>query len=316
MIDRLRPDRVFQRLPDETYDTPENRFVLMTAQRMSLALDHLLRSPWFAKLGVSGNDRLPFDRAEEHLKMLTTDTRLASLPHMQVYSAQSRVLQRRDGYRELAQLWNTFQRASQPIFEHLQHAMDLRNVADLYELWVWFELIDRVTAHTGIQPIISVSRDDLGAPTHGQIARFENIGALHYNRTFSSGTGVYSAIRLRPDYVWERMDGRLVVMDAKFRLDNLSDLLTTGEEAVPSVSAKAKDADLQKMHTYRDAIDGVTTAIVLYPGSESEFWQSNGSSAGTLTIGDVIEGDLEGIGAIPLRPMSVRSHLSDRDCHE
>ncbi len=306
VIERLRPDRVFQRLPQETHDTAENRFVLMAARGMSLALDHLLRSTWFTKATVEDGDRMPFDRAGEHLKMLTTDSRLALLPHMQVYPAQSRVLQRRDGYRELAQLWNTFQRASQPIFEHLQHAMDLRNVAELYELWVWFELINRVTSHTGIAPVISVSTDDFGAPTRGQQARFGNIGALNYNRTFSPGMGVYSAIRLRPDYVWERADGRLVIMDAKFRLDNLHDLVASGHDDNPAISAKAKDADLQKMHTYRDAIAGVTAAIVLYPGSEAGFWSIDGAKTG-LTIDDVITGDLVGVGAISLRPTIMKS---------
>lgn len=57
VIERLRPDRVFQRLPDESYDTPENRFVLMAGRRMSLALDHLLRSAWFAKHGIEGKER-------------------------------------------------------------------------------------------------------------------------------------------------------------------------------------------------------------------------------------------------------------------
>ncbi|MDQ3542117.1 MAG: DUF2357 domain-containing protein, partial [Chloroflexota bacterium] len=271
VIQRLRPERVFQRLPDETYDTPENRFVVMAARRMALALDHLLRSVWFGKIGVEGRDRLPFDRASEHLKMLTTDTRFSTLPHMQAYPAQSRVLQRRDGYRELAQLWNTFQRASQPIFEHLQYAIDLRNVADLYELWVWFELIDRVEAHTGMEPVISASKDVFGAPVHGQHARFGLHGTLYYNQTYRKGKHVYSAINLRPDYVWERADGRLIVMDAKFRLDNLSDLIASGDDDVLAISAKAKDADLQKMHTYRDAIAGVTAAVVLYPGSQSGF---------------------------------------------
>lgn len=305
VIERLRPERVFQRLPDETYDTPENRFVLMAARQMSLALDHLQRSPWFVKVTVKGGDRLPFDRAVHHLGMLTTDGRLATLPHMHVYPAQSRVLQRRDGYRELAQLWNTFQRASQPIFEQLQHAIDLRNVAELYELWVWFELIDRVRAHTGVEPVISPSKEVFGAPVHGQHARFGAIGTLHYNRTYSSGNGVYSAITLRPDYVWERADGRLIVMDAKFRLDNLHDLVASGNDDIPAVSAKAKDADLQKMHTYRDAIHGVTAAIVLYPGSQSGFWSIDGSNVG-LSIDDVITGDLNGVGAIPMRPMTVQ----------
>jgi predicted component of viral defense system (DUF524 family) len=109
-------------------------------------------------------------------------------------------------------------------------------------------------------------------------------------------------VTLRPDYVWERTDGRLIVLDAKFRLDNLGQLATTSNGDTQGVSAKAKDADLVKMHAYRDAIGGVTAAIVLYPGSEPGFWNVNGTMTKMLGIADVIAGDLHGVGAIPLRP--------------
>jgi len=301
-IQRLQPERVFQRLPEETFDTPENRFAVMAAGRMLLDLDGLMRSRWFGALKLAGADRRPFDQPKEHLGLLTTDARFTTLPQMQVYPSQSRVLQRKDGYRELAQLWNLFQRASQPIFEDLQQAIDLRSIDKLYEYWVWFELIDRIAIHTSEPPVISVSRDEFGAPTHGQTARFGSHGTLHYNKSFGKGGQVYSPVVLRPDYVWEQADGRLVVLDAKFRLDNLGQLVTATDGDVQGVSAKAKDADLVKMHAYRDAIAGVTAAIVLYPGSEHGFWSVNGTMTKALSVGDVIEDDLQGVGAIPLLP--------------
>lgn len=308
VLERLRPDRVYQRLPDETFDTPENRFVVMAARRMTLALDHLLRSQWMVKINIDRKDRLPFDRAREQLGMLTTDSRLAALPHMQVYPVQSRVLQRRDGYRELAQLWNLFQRASQPMFEHLQRAIDLRNVAELYELWVWFELIDRIRAQSGIDPVIRPSRSALGHPDRGQTARFGDLGTLHYNRTFSGITDVYSGTTLRSDYVWDRADGRRIVLDAKFRMSQLADLIDAGDGEW-AVTAKATSGDILTMHAYRDAIAGVTAAIVLYPGSQTRFWRSNGMSTMDLSIADVIAGDLDAVGAIPLRPTTAHAQL-------
>ncbi len=306
-IQRLQPERVFQRLPEETFDTPENRFVTTAAGRMLLDLDGLMRSRWFGALKLSGADRRPFDRPKEHLGLLTTDARFATLPQMQVYPSQSRVLQRKDGYRELAQLWNLFQRASQPIFEDVLQAIDLRDIATLYEYWVWFELIDRIALHTGEPPVLSISHDVDGAPTYSQTARFGAAGTLHYNRTFGKGDQVYSPVSLRPDYVWERTDGTLVVLDAKFRLDNLGQLATSSDGDEAGVSAKAKDADLVKMHAYRDAIGGVTAAIVLYPGSQVGFWSMDGVESDALGIGDVIAGDLHGVGAIPLRPTMAKA---------
>ncbi len=163
VLQRLQPERVFQRLPEETFDTPENRFAVMAAGRMLLDLDELMRSRWFGTLELAGADRGPFDRAKEHLGLLTTDARFAALPRMQVYPGQSRVLQRKDGYRELAHLWNLFQRASQPIFEDVRHAIDLRDIATLHEHWVWFELIDRVPSKWKMPSKWSIVR---GSRTH------------------------------------------------------------------------------------------------------------------------------------------------------
>ena len=306
-LQRLRPERVFQRLPEETFDTPENRFVMMAARRMLLDVERLLRSPWFERIGLDATERRPFGQAREQLGLMTTDGRFSTLPHMQVYPSQSRVLQRRDGYRELALLWNHFQRASVPIFEDVQQAIDLRDIATLYEYWVWFELIESIADYTGERPVISASRDEFGAPTHGQTARFGAHGTLHYNRSYGASGRVYSPVTLRPDYVWERADGRLIVMDAKFRLDNIGQLVSASGSDDAAVSAKAKDADLVKMHAYRDAIAGVTAAIVLYPGSEHGFWSVDGNSTHELSIRDVIAGDLHGVGAIPLRPTMTKT---------
>ena len=44
------------------------------------------------------------------------------------------------------------------------------------------------------------------------------------------------------------------------------------------------------MHTYRDALDGVRSVRVLFPGSQGAFYPSEGTSG------------LDGIGAIALRP--------------
>lgn len=306
VLQRLQPERVFQRLPEETFDTPENRFVVMAARRMLLDLEKLLRSPWFGKRGLDARDRQPFTHAKEQLGLLTTDGRFSMLPPMQVYPSQSRVLQRKDGYRELAQLWNLFQRASQPIFEDVQQAIDLRSIDKLYEYWVWFELIDSIKSLTDTKPVISFSKDELGAPAYGQRAHFAGHGTLHYNRTYKN-QHVYSPVDLRPDYVWERADGRLIVMDAKFRLDNLGQLTTASNGDAQAVSAKAKDADLVKMHAYRDAIGGVTAAIVLYPGSEAGFWSVDGTESDALNIRDVIASDLHGVGAIPLLPTMAKN---------
>jgi predicted component of viral defense system (DUF524 family) len=46
------------------------------------------------------------------------------------------------------------------------------------------------------------------------------------------------------------------------------------------------------MHAYRDALDGVRSVRVLYPGTTPEYWP-------------ITAGGIDGVGAIPLRPGSV-----------
>jgi predicted component of viral defense system (DUF524 family) len=218
---------------------------------------------------------------------------------MVVTPSQSRVLQRRDGYRELAVLWQQFQRSRQPLFERMQHAIDLRNIAELYEIWVWFELIDRIKEITGTEPTLLPVPTEFGIPGWRSHVRFGEHGTLYYNK---SGRG-YSGIRLRPDYVWERSDGTQVVMDAKFRIQRPSTLLdeTTGEVALLE-DQRAKDDDLQKMHAYRDALRDVRAALVLYPGNIAAFRGVDGRHL-DVGIAEVLTGAVEGVGAIPMSPI-------------
>ena len=64
-----------------------------------------------------------------------------------------------------------------------------------------------------------------------------------------------------------------------------------------------KNADIHKMHAYKDALGSegarVATVWVLYPGTEERFYE-------------VAPGAMEGVGAIPLEPQGDRVELSSR----
>ena len=57
------------------------------------------------------------------------------------------------------------------------------------------------------------------------------------------------------------------------------------------------------MHAYRDAIKGVTAAVVLYPGNVSIFRNTIGQRL-QVGLSELIAGGVEGIGAIPLTPVA------------
>lgn len=299
-LQRLRPELIWQRRPEETIDTPENRYVLHICRRVLDTIRDIERTGWY-RASVPARDRHHIDAVSEALTMLTVDRRFVALGPMTVIPSQSRVLQRKDGYRELGVLWQQILRSRQPIFERMQSAIDLRNVADLYEFWVLFELLDRIGEITGVEPIVSNTQGPFGEPGRGQTFTFAGHGVLFYNH----GRRGYSKIALRPDYLWEPTDGQWVAFDAKFRMVKPAEEMDeeTGEVSSSGV-ARSKDDDWQKMHTYRDGLTRVRAAVVLYPGQERKFRDTTGIHR-DIDVADLLTGDINGIGAIPMSPSGV-----------
>ena len=133
---------------------------------------------------------------------------MGSMAH---FPSASQVLLRRVGYRDLLSLWQTFHHARRPLFEPLRQAMDVRDVATLYEMWAFFALTEEIAVLTDQSPVIDLRLSDergLGGLTE---ACFGEAGKLVYNQYQPS----YS-VSLRPDFTWVRDGCPDVVLDAKF----------------------------------------------------------------------------------------------------
>lgn len=118
-----------------------------------------------------------------------------------------------------------------------------------------------------------------------------DIGPLSY---LPLGSPVLSmSFELRPDIVLRVPGGPaagLHVLDAKFRIAR------TGAD-----ESEAKVDDLHKMHTYRDAINAVRSAWVLYPGEETSAFGDDGR---VWDLGSLEPPPHSGIGAIGISPSS------------
>jgi predicted component of viral defense system (DUF524 family) len=305
VLHRLQPERVIQRIPEETFDTPENRFILSAARRMYATANRIRDAAWYRAdwSPVPDHARKRVEGVHHHLRQLVTDRRFIDLEPVAGIPAQSRVLQRKDGYRELTLLWNAFHRFQEPVYQKMQNAIDLRDVATLYEFWLLFELIDAIRRHTGVRPRLR-GFDAMQHPGNAFTAVFPKVGTLTYQASFG-GKHIYSGITLRPDFVWRAASGRRVVMDAKFRVSY--PWPRDDEEVASFDDSRATTDDITKMHAYRDAIDGVSAAIVLYPGANGFMKTTDRQTALVHHIDELIEsivsGDLDGIGAIPMSPI-------------
>jgi predicted component of viral defense system (DUF524 family) len=217
----------------------------------------------------------------------------------------SPVLQRKAGYREVLRWWLRFRTAAELSWEggeELFHAGQ-RDVAGLYEYWLFFELLEWFCkkCRGGNRPAVEEFIEGLedGSPNlrlrkrmelgpfvgtfAGQSRRLN--ARFAYNRRFEvtqdRHVGGSWTRRLHPDYTltfWpedlseaeaERQELLVHVhFDAKYRVEDIEGLFGTegADDADEEVEGNYKRQDLLKMHAYRDAIKRSQGAYVLYPG--------------------------------------------------
>ncbi|MFS8641345.1 MAG: DUF2357 domain-containing protein, partial [Symbiobacteriaceae bacterium] len=320
------PERLLQERAEETFDTHENRFVRHFLLSLRQALDDAVallerlgpgQSRGVAVSAAESDPRTasagPGDPQDELAgqgglrKALTTlashlDEALAwpwwdevgDLVHL---PEQSTVLHGKDGYRELWTIYPEFLLGRSPFGYGLDRAIAARDVATLYEYWCFFQLI------RALEPALGPARLDLRPDESGGFggdtsACFGHGGwRLVYNLPAWGGRESYS-LGLRPDFTLIGPAGVALVLDAKFRLD----VPRTAADEPTWAETSPLAEDLDKMHTYRDAL-GVRAAVALYPGDRAVFYDRRTWQRRTdLTLDELIFGDFEGVGALPLRP--------------
>ncbi|MBC8263355.1 MAG: DUF2357 domain-containing protein [Anaerolineales bacterium] len=287
------PTHVWQSCFEETLDTPENRFVLYFLRQVLIAAEVLPVQRWWHN--VPPRRQAIVRETSSLLRQAIAHPMFADVGPLHHLPLTSQVLLRREGYCNLLALWQRFQQARRPLFAPLQQAMEVRDIATLYEFWVFFALVEEIAVQVQESPVVDLSFSDEAGLRWRAEARFESIGRLVYNwqqRGYS--------VPLRPDFTWVRARRPEVVLDAKFRLER-RDL--EGMEENDTLQASARRTDLYKMHTYRDAL-GVRAAVSVYPGDMSVFYDCTGTRLGDVTLRDVLNGDLAGIGALAMQPSS------------
>ena len=180
-----------------------------------------------------------------------------------------------------------------------------KDIATLYEYWLFFTLLDLLREVFNIEPkniheLIVFEKDRLALNlkqgrtialkgeyvTPGRKLNIE----FSYNKSFGGGKEYPDAgswtTTLRPDYtlsVWptdlSHVEAELkelithIHFDAKYKVNNFYELVDTGNntEELDNIKKEEKkgnfkNADLLKMHAYKDAIRRTSGAYVLYPG--------------------------------------------------
>lgn len=286
---RSLPERISLYRNVQTEDTPENRFVKFALQTFSGFLT-LMRQ----RLDATGANDARLHREITALigqldVALGADVfRGVSQPNM--LPLGSPVLQRKEGYREIYQAWLKFDMAARLVWQGGDdvYRAGQRDIATLYEYWVFFKLLDIVTGvfqldSPAAAELMEETADGFGLKLKsGEQLGFEGVtfsGArplrarFSYNRSFTRNTNRDTAgswtERMRPDYtisLWpadfraEEAEAQELMVhihfDAKYRIDSIEQLFGRDDAEMDSAAAAAdlnEEKQEQKLGRYKRA---------------------------------------------------------------
>lgn len=264
------PRRLNVSYKKDTVDVAENRFVKYVLQSFASFCSTIQQCD-------NASPRLKSE-AELTAKKLTgwlSRSFFHEVANLQVMTLNSPALQRKDGYREVLQAWMMSKLAAQITWKGGDNVYraGMRNVAALYEYWVFFKLLDIVkeTFHLELteadeKKLVKTDRDNINLELRQ--GRMTMVGGefheasrtlkvkLYYNRTFKGssqldGSGSWTT-DMRPDYTLSIWPGNIkeedaekqdiivhVHFDAKYKLERI--LLN--------------DKDIDEVHTFNDSDD-------------------------------------------------------------
>jgi predicted component of viral defense system (DUF524 family) len=317
------PSRIKLANKTETIDTPENRFI-KHALSSFLSFSNEFKSRLDSSTRSSAEAKLMIDKLEQVL----SNSIFKEIDQPSTLPLNSPILQRKEGYREILRVWLMFDLAAKILWKGGDdvYSGNKRDVAVLYEYWIFFRLLDIISEVFKIKSLapdelIEKTNDGLGlklkqgkylplAGIYDDGARKLNV-QFSYNKTFRGGSeyphGGSWTRDLRPDYtlsIWphgveeeEAEREELIVhihFDAKYKIESLQGIFKKEEdldsEREEQNRGTYKRADLLKMHTYKDAIRRTAGAYILYPGSGPRY-----TKFGFHEI-------IPGLGAFSIRP--------------
>jgi predicted component of viral defense system (DUF524 family) len=329
------PERITTVQKTDSVDTPENRFIKYALEiflKFCIDINHKAKDFNHAKMKTESQSMIRELESQLHHSFFKDISRPTTL------KLNSPVLQRKEGYREILRVWLMFDLAAKLIWTggNDLYAGGKKDIATLYEYWLFFKLLDLLEsifdiASRDISDLIKETSDGLNLQL--KQGKFTALSGIYnsgrrklyirfsYNRSFSGkknypDSGSWT-ITLRPDYtlsIWpygiseqEAEKQELIVhvhFDAKYKIANLNSFLeqNTGtnldEEKEENRKGIYKNADLLKMHAYKDAIRRTGGAYILYPGSNSI------NRKGFHEI-------IPGLGAFPVKPSKSDSGIGD-----
>lgn len=311
----------------ESIDIPENRLLKNLLFSIEKLIFKLLRSRYGVRRGYI-RDKL--NEYYDQIQDFISHDWIEKVGELQYVPSNSQVLQKREGYRDIFQYFINFNFAFRLQWEEMRDNLRGYNrcLSELYEYWCYFKLVNVLEEITGNKVDykdlfetenwkIKVKRGNKSRipfqfKFRGQLVNMD----LMYNKIFSRHTRDPSySLPFRPDYTLHINAGddhHFIHFDAKYRsegeviefYDKIGSTKLTEDEGIiekeeeeavkrdreEEIKKTYKNADIYKMHTYKDAILRTQGAYILYPGHEDAVFRVDDDQA------------IPSVGAFPLTP--------------
>jgi len=347
------PRRVEIRTTAATHDTTPNRFVRFALERWLQVIgdiERVLKADAPTTFAVQ-RGLAEVSQVAEQLQAVLHEDLFSQLGQLDRFPADDQVLQKRDGYRDMLRAYTEFELASKLSWTGGEdvYGAGQRDVATLYEYWVFVELAKTVASLIGsnfdLGKLIVARADGLSVHLKtgrelvlsgvisrmGRELKVELCFNRRFGRTTKSGTTSGSwSMAMRPDYSLivtpidesaPNFEPVLMHFDAKYRVNGFAEIFGAQDESADTNEGRLMSAgvlrdDLLKMHAYRDAIRRSAGAYVIYPGHDegehfSEFHELL-PGLGAFALRPTEHGDAAGISALRRFISGVLDHVATR----
>ena len=295
------PYTINQSKHEDSIDIPENQFLKYFLEMLQNLIEKLLSS---SKKGYI-KDKLKY--FNEEVSCYLSSKFFYHISTMEYVPFNSQVLQKKEGYRDIFQYFLMLEFSFRLSWDDLSNKFKgfEKRLSELYEYWCYFEILkvlnDLSINKINFEDVFEVNKTNWKINViKGQrsskkfklnIRGHDVVIELFYNLTFSDKSKYKSySLAFKPDYtllITTPVNKHFIHFDAKYRseLEIIDFYEKIGDKSVRDIEKEIdkrdaleekeyvfKDADIYKMHTYKDSILLSSGSYVLYPGTKSKYF--------------------------------------------
>lgn len=291
------PVEVLEEKKRWSFDTPENRFVkffLEEIKSLCLQIENKEIDEILLKKAKELRNRVDFHSNNPFFRDIG---RLYFMPD------SSSVLINKSGYRELYYHFVQSKFGFVSLvdeFSQISLKSSLKNIATLYEIWVFFMMSKIIFDDKTISATFFTKGIENGDVVRG-VSFTSTLAELKYNYSYTRSNQFSYSLSLRPD-ITLKIGNDLYLFDAKYKFSTVNI-----KEEDAEILRIIRSEDIHKMHAYLDAITNAIMAVAIYPGDTFIFYNKVSKSVSK----NVESSELVGVGAIPLVPNHVSEFLEE-----